>query len=345
MLPNAVEMRRLFLALVFFVTLGPLPGQAMRYAVERDDQVARALPLLFSGPQSGTLRFVQGWHLVSPNSHFGGFSALARMGPGRFQLVGDNGVWTRMTLADDGAISQLAIHRLPRPFHYPAEKFYRDSESLIFDPKSGKSWIGLEGINQIWRLSADMMRVELRSWPKAMAHWPLNSGPEAMARLADARTVIFSEKAAADPRGTEALLYRGDPAVRGEAPLRFFYDAQGKGLVSDAATLPDGRILIVHRRVGFNPVFTTIIAIADPAEIQPDGVLRSRAIGRVPLALAENFEGAAVAVVRGRTFLWLVSDNNFNVWQRSLLLRFELVHLPPRKKADSKKAAPKPGRP
>lgn len=345
LLPNAAAMRRLFLGFLLFVALGPLPGRAVRYAVQRDDQVARAIPVHFSGRPSGALRFVQGWQLVSPNSRFGGFSALARIAPGQFLLVGDNGVWTRMTLGDDGVVSELAIHNLPRPFHYPTGKLYRDSESLVFDPENGKSWIGLEHINQIWRLSPDMTRVESRSRPKAMARWPLNSGPEAMVRLADGRTIIFSEKADADPRGTEALIYHGDPAVPGEAPLRFFYDAQGKGLISDAAPLPDGRILIVHRRLGFNPVFTTIIAIADPADIESDGVLRSRPIGRVPLALADNFEGAVVAVMGGRPYLWLVSDNNFNVWQRSLLLQFALVNLPPRKIADSKKVAPLPGRP
>lgn len=42
--------------------------------------------------QTGTLRFVRGWRLVSPNAMFGGFSALALTGPDRFQIAGDNGV-------------------------------------------------------------------------------------------------------------------------------------------------------------------------------------------------------------------------------------------------------------
>ncbi len=41
----------------------------------------------------------------------------------------------------------------------------------------------------------------------------------------------------------------------------------------------------------------------------------------------------------GRIFLWLVSDNNFNNWQRSLLTEFELVGLPLHRATDSKKAA------
>jgi hypothetical protein len=338
-------MRRLFLAIFIFIVLGPMPGGGSRFVVENDDQVARAIPIVHLYEEKAAMRFVRGWQLVSENSHFGGFSALARIAQGRFQLIGDNGYATRLTLSDDGAIRQLAITPLPLPRHYPSGKFHRDSESLIFDPKTGKSWLGMEGINQLWRLDAKLTRVESRSKPALMKHWPSNSGPEAMVRLADGRNAIFSENAKDDPRGTEALVFQHDPAVQGERPLRFFYDAQGKGLVSDAASLPDGRLLIVHRRLGFDPIFTTTLAIADPADIQSDAVLYSRTIGHVPAALADNFEGAAVEVVGGRTFLWLVSDNNFNVWQRNLLLQFELVDLPPRRDADSKKAAPNPGRP
>ena len=155
---------------------------------------------------------------------------------------------------------------------------------------------------------------------------------------------VVSGREMSGPRGREALVYAGDPAVPGTKAFRSFYDAEGKGQVSDAAPLPDGRILLVHRRLGFDPLFTTVIAIVDPADIRAGAIVTSRSIGRVPAALAENYEGAAVAVEGGRTWLWLVSDDNFNVWQRSLLVQFELVSLPParvpvKKARDSKKAA------
>jgi hypothetical protein len=134
-------------------------------------------------------------------------------------------------------------------------------------------------------------------------------------------------------------MFAGDPGAVARPPLRFYYDSEGKWSVSDAAPLPDGRILLVHRDVGWNPIFTSTIAIADPADIRTGAVLRSQRIGVVPRALADNFEGAAVEVVDGRTYLWLVSDDNFQRWQRSLLVQFELVDLPPKRAADSKKAA------
>ena len=331
-------MRRLLLAALIFLVLGPVPGTVMRFPDVDVTEAAAARPLVFAPQQTGTMRFARGWRLVSPHSRFGGFSAIARMAPDRFQLVGDNGYWTRLTLDSRGAVPKVDIRPLPTPDGRPARKSMADTEAMIFDPESGKTWVALEHINQIWRLDADLSKIESRrKLPEP--RWPKNRGPEAMARLADGRTVVFSEDADNDPRGREALIYIGDPAAPGPAPIRFFYDSRGKGLVSDAAPLPDGQILLVHRRLGFFPVFTTIIAIVDPADIGKDAVVRSRTIGRVPTPLAENYEGAAVSVEGGRTWLWLVADDNFNMWQRSLLLQFELVDLPPARAADSKKAA------
>ena len=331
-------MRRLLFAALIFVAVGPVPGTVMRFPEDDITQAASARPLVLPPATTGTMRFVRGWHLVSPHSRFGGFSALARTGPGQFLLVGDNGYSTRLALDSRGVVSSVRIRALPTINGRPARKSMADTEAMFIDADSGKIWVALEIVNQVWRLDADLSQIESRrKLPEP--RWPRNRGPEAMTRLADGRTVVFSEDANDDARGREALIYTGDPAAPGPSPIRFFYDSRGKGLVSDAAALPDGRILLVHRRLGFNPVFTTIVAVVDPADIKRDAVVRSLTIGRVPAALAENYEGAAISVEQGRTWLWLVADDNFNVWQRSLLLQFELVDLPPKKRPDSKKAA------
>ncbi|HEV2597675.1 esterase-like activity of phytase family protein [Sphingopyxis sp.] len=338
---NPRAMRRLFFAALIFLALGPVPGTTLRFPEPDLTQRAAARVLLFAPQDAGMLRFVRGWRLISPHSRFGGFSAIARTGPDAFLLVGDNGYRTRLRIDAAGRVSDMRIDALPTPDGRPPRKTMVDSEALALDPASGRAWIALEGINQIWRLDPDLSTIEARRKLPG-PRWPANRGPEAMARLADGRTVVFSEDADADPRGRAALLFTGDPAEPGAEPIRFFYASDGRGLVSDAAPLPDGRILLIHRRLGFDPVFTTIIAIVDPADIAKDAVVRARTIGRVPVPLAENYEGAAVSVEQGRTWLWIVADNNFNVWQRSLLLQFELVDLPPRKAPDSKKAARKP---
>lgn len=331
-------MRRLFLAALIFVAIGPVLGtRQVRPVVDTAPQDIAVHALGHPAGRAGALRFVRGWRLSSSNAMFGGFSSLAVTGPDRFQLIADNGYWARFAVLPGDRVADARIGKIPVPGGNVGKKSKSDVEALLFDPATDQSRVALEFVNEVWRLDPTLGRIESRA-ALPRPHWPKNSGPEAMARLPDGRIVIFSENAGDDPRGREALLFEGDPSVPGTRAQRFYYDAEGKGAVSDATTLPDGRILLVHRRVGFDPVFTTTVAIVDPADIRPGAVLRSRTIGRVPGALADNYEGAAVTTDGARIFLWLVSDNNFNRWQRSLLVQFELVGLPVRA-PDSKKAA------
>ena len=332
-------MRRLFFAALIFLAIGPVPGTVQRFPVDNLTQRATARPLAVPPQASGTMRFVRGWHLVSPHSRFGGLSAIARIAPDRFLLIGDNGYATRLAFDRAGRLSAFRIAPLPVPPGWPDRKTMLDSESLFVDPVDGALWVGLERINQIWRFDDALTRLKARHAPAVLRDWPKGRGAEAMARLADGRIIILAEGGRDDPRRNRGVLLAGVPGAASAPATRFFYDSQGKGAVSDAAPLPDGRILIVHRKVGWNPVFTTTIAIADPQAIRPNAVLRSRTIGIVPRRVADNFEGAAVTVENGRTWLWLVSDNNFQSWQRSLLLQFELTGLPRKNAPDSKKAA------
>ena len=328
----------MILAALIFLVLGLAPGTEQRLTqVDKSSQHVTARALDYLAGRSGMLRFVRGWRIDSPNPIFGGFSALAIIGPDRFRLAGDGGYGAEFTLSRDGRVGAPRIAQLPAPGGRPRRKSQSDFEAMTIDPVRGTTSVALEGLNEIWRIDAGFRRIESRA-KLPRPRWPSNRGPEAMVRLSDGRTLVFSEDPHDDPRGREALLFAGDPAVPGTKATRFLYDSAGKGLVSDAAALPDGRILLVHRRLGLRPVFTTTIAIADPAAIRPGGVIRAQTIGVVPVPLAENYEGAAVEVRGGRTYMWLVSDDNFNSWQRSLLVEFELVGLPPRK-PDSKKAA------
>lgn len=332
-------MRRIVLAALIFLAIGPVPMQTVHYTKDNFVQQASARPLDIRPASAGALHFVRGWHLTSPHSRFGGFSAVARVGPHGVLLVGDNGYATWLRLGASGRLELDRIAALPVPDGWPDRKSMVDAESMFIDSVAGKACVGFERTNQLWRFDEAMTRLDARLAPAAMRDWPKGRGPEAMVRLADGRVVIFAEGGRRDPRSNRAVMFAGDPGAVARPPLRFHYDSEGKGSVSDAAPLPDGRILLVHRKVGWNPVFTSTIAIVDPAHIRAGAVLRSQTIGVVPRALADNFEGAAVEVADGRTYLWLVSDDNFQRWQRSLLVQFELVDLPPKRTADSKKAA------
>src|SRR3546814_4668306 len=119
-------MRRLLPAALVFLALGPLPGAALRFPVPDLSQQASAHRLAVAPQTAGTMRFVRGWHLTSPNSRFGGFSGLAMPAPDRFELVSDSGWSARFTLGASDRLDDVHVAPLPRPRGHPQGKSSTD---------------------------------------------------------------------------------------------------------------------------------------------------------------------------------------------------------------------------
>jgi hypothetical protein len=97
---------------------------------------------------------------------------------------------------------------------------------------------------------------------------------------------------------------------------------------TDAAALPDGRLLLLHRL--YNGVSNeAAITLVDLAPVRAGGdTARARLLARWgadgPWPV-DNMEGLALASEGGRPVLYLVSDDNFSGLQRTLLLRLEII--------------------
>ena len=169
-----------------------------------------------------------------------------------------------------------------------------------------------------------------------MRRWDENGGPESLARLADGRFVAISELSAvprrrwrgsdvARQRTRDALIFQGDPAVRGTRVRRFGYVPEGRYDPADAAALPNGDLLVLDR--DFAPPFrwSNRVSIVPGSRVRAGAVARGRLIAVLAAPLVhDNFEGVAVRQEGADTILWLVSDDNQSIWQRSLLLKFRL---------------------
>jgi hypothetical protein len=199
-------------------------------------------------------------------------------------------------------------------------------EALWRDPVTGVIWIAFESTNRVSRYAADLTRLEVRSYPQAIQRWSDNSGPEAMTRLRDGRFLLLAEGSFIPGLGSAAIMYPGDIVENRHAHfVRFGYRSWGMGRLTDAATMPDGRVLLLHRRIDPWQWFTSTLAIADPALIRERQSWTSR-----PLAvfahprLSENFEAVAVSPHPRGISVWMASDNNFNDQQRTLLMHLLL---------------------
>jgi len=278
-------------------------------------------PVEVEQTRTGELAIEGLWELRSTNSHFGSYSALLAMADGRLLAGSDRGRFLRF--APPGAA--------PRQPEFGAigggveeRKYAVDVEALAGDPAGGHIWAAYEGSNAIVRFGPELADGESVS-PQAMREWSSNGGPESLARLADGRFLVIEEGAPDWSRPTHAaLLFPGDP-VAGAEPIRFRYAPPEGYRPVDAAPLPDGRVLILHRRVtlGLPYAFEGIVSVADPHAVRAGETWRGREIGRIASPLPrDNFEGmAAVPLADGSLTIWLISDDNNAAFQRTLLYR------------------------
>lgn len=272
------------------------------------------------------LRFVQGWALQSPDSDFGGFSALQSDGH-NFLAVSDKGLITRFTLDAAGKISEAQIQPLPKGCAGDVLKSDRDSESITRDAITGTYWIGFEWSNSICLADPSLRKAQAVSSPHQMREWGHTNGPEAMVHLTDGRFLVLQERPNDGTFTGPALLFSDDPTRA---------DAKGQQLSyilpapyfrpSDAVQLPDGRLLILHRHFKPPVSFEAKLAIMDKIPPHPKALPNTRVVATLSrTGIADNFEGVAINQEGSRTFVWLISDDNYLWIQHSYLLQFELV--------------------
>lgn len=317
-------MRILFLlaAIVLLGTFAPLSLQ------RRDPPPAVSLvhfapvPLEEAAPEArrlGRLTFLGGWALTSNDERFGGISAL-HVGSGEVLALSDAGWRIRFPVPAGRSPVRAAIAMMEAGPGPAEEKENRDSESLVVG--LGALWVGYEQANAIWRYDRTGTFASASAEPPAMAGWHANHGPEAMVRLADGRFLVFNEGSGGD---SEALLFAGDPAVPGPPALRMRYRPPTGYSITDAASLPDGRLVLLNRRVRLFEGFTAKLVVARlPAPVRGAVIAGEEVAFFEGAVTRDNFEGLSLTREGGRTILWIASDDNYNKLQQSLLMKFAL---------------------
>ncbi|MBV1689916.1 esterase-like activity of phytase family protein [Novosphingobium sp. G106] len=268
----------------------------------------------------GAFELERAWSLTSDYSAFGGYSALLPRPGGRLMAIGDNA--RRFEFSPPGVPYARPISAEVLPGFERIRK-NRDTEAATQDPATGTVWVAREDSNAISRIDpAFRSFVNIR--PVLMHDWPRNVGPEAMVRLHDGRFVVIEEGFTGffEPRLHPAVLFPRDP-LRGDRGVEFSFSGSPNFSVTDMAQLPDGRVLVLQRRLlwPFPLHFGGRITIADPAEIRPGVVWHATEVAKLTSSLpVDNFEGMAIEPrADGRVTVWLISDDNHAVTQRTLL--------------------------
>lgn len=335
--------RLLILSFVAVAVLSLVPGwsgEARLALLDARYPNMRAVPVLLDAADPakrrvGALDYLGGVALTSRDPAFGGFSALAVAGD-RITMLSDGGNVVRFRIDARMQPHGVRFANLAAGPGTGWDKRDRDSESLAIDPISGTAWVGFENANMIWRYAPGFARTEAAAAPAAMAHWPRNGGPETMARLPDGRFVVMSETGrlpSEDWHGGEAarrhtraaLLFAGDPADPRAHPARFAYMPAPHHDPSDAAALPNGDVLVLDRRFRLPYRFSATISRVKAGQIRPGALVRPERLAVLDSPLVhDNYEGVAVSQEGADTIVWIISDDNQSLLQRTLLLKFRL---------------------
>ncbi len=274
---------------------------------------------------AGALQFLEVWWLRSRDIRFGGLSAM-HIEDGAVTAISDAGDLFRFPLPGLGTRTlPLRIERLIDGPGSGRRKSDRDSESMVI--AGDHAWIAFESANSVWRYSRTSGRAEASARPEPMRRWPSMRGAEAMLRLADGRFLVLAEGPVGDDGSTPVLLFAGDPAEEGTSAEALRYRPPEGFRATDAAALPDGRILILNRRFYWTEGVSAAVTMVDRRALRPGAMLEGREIARLDGDLTvDNMEALSITREGARTIVWIASDDNFNpLFQRTLLMKFALA--------------------
>ncbi|MFB9266710.1 esterase-like activity of phytase family protein [Bradyrhizobium erythrophlei] len=282
----------------------------------------------------GALEYRSGLILTSSFSGFGGLSGL-RLDPKgeRFIAISDKGSWFTGRIVYRGremvGLDDVEAAPLLGPDGKPIiTRGWYDSESLALD--GSFVYVGLERVNQVLRydFSKGFTRApgEVVPLPPAARKLPSNKGLEALVfvpkGLPLAGTLIAMSERGLDAAGNLIAFLVG-----GKTPGQFGIRRTENFDISDAVLLPSGDLLILERKFSWIGGIGIRIRRLALSQIAPGAVVDGPSIFNADLSNEiDNMEGIDAHVKpEGDTVLTMVSDDNFSLIQRNLLLQFTLV--------------------
>lgn len=300
-------MTRRFLWTMLFVFLCRVSAQA-----SGDEIKIYHDPVTFAPFQTDYLKLLSVERLSSTDSRFGGLSALVKT-PDGYLSVSDRGVlfsfegekFERATLSPLREGNGLALEGSNR----------QDSESLAL-AADGSVYVSFERDHRIVRYGRDgHVRAPVLTFPdteKTLVH---NDGIEAIEFLQDG-TLLMVVEGQASASSTPVWLLKDGQKRRFDIPLKDGFRPTG------IVRLPETDRFILLERY-YKPLLGVGTRLSY-LDVRADSVTRGDVLAELsPPTPIDNYEGIAVHKdEQGRMIVTLVSDDNFSLLQRTLLVRF-----------------------
>lgn len=285
------------------------------------------------GEPVGSLIFAGGLELTSTHPDFGGISGLAFLDAARFVMVTDQGRFLSGSIElADGApsgLSDVEIDLIRNSSGNPLpNRFSSDSEAIEVVVRNGEPDAVRVGFENLARI-AEFDLVDSRPFgpareiaiPQWLTDLRTNESIESVciappaSPIAGSTLIIAEAHAKTSGQWAATLLGNRD---RGDLGL-----AMAPGVnPTDCAFLPNGDLLVLERGLAFL-AFSMQVRQIRATEIRPGATLEGEIILSGSGSAVDNFEALGVRTLPdGQTRVTIVSDDNFNSFQRTLLLEF-----------------------
>jgi hypothetical protein len=329
-------------ALVFALLISPVISFAEHAARDPQPPVrieVTARPIAAFEPRDpqrvrfGALIFRGGISLTSSHQEFGGISSIRVQADGqRFLAVTDKGRWLRGRIAYEGTrpvgIADAEMAPVLGPDGKPlAARGWYDTESIAED--GGTVWLGIERVNRIVRFDIGKYGLLARGQPVAVPpgiqRLPNNKGLECLVfvprrfRLGGT-LVAISERGLDHDGNIQGFLL-------GSSPGEFSVKRIGDFDISDCVVTPAGDLLVLERSYSRLKGVGMRIRRIPLAELKAGATVDGPALVEADMGFQiDNMEGLSVhRAADGALVLTLISDDNFSLIQRTLLLQFTLA--------------------
>src|SRR3982075_13451 len=282
----------------------------------------------------GSLEYRSGLILTSRFRGFGGLSGLRLDTRGeRFISISDKGSWFTGRIVYNGremtGLDDVEAAPMLGPDGRPiTARGWFDSESIALDGPF--VYIGLERVNQVLRFDFSKgftrSRGEVVPLPPRARKLPYNKGLEALVMVPKglplAGTLIAISERGLD-RDSNLIAF----LIDGPTPGQFSVRRTDNFDVSDAALLPSGELLVLERKFSWLAgVRIPIRRLALQTRAAGGGVDGPSIFDADLGHEIDNMEGIDAHVTpEGDTVLTMISDDNFSMIQRTLLLQFTLM--------------------
>jgi hypothetical protein len=271
-------------------------------------------------PDFGRLELLAGFVLSGSDPRFGGLSGLwVAPDGGRLIALSDRGaLWlAELEHAADGRLVGFAAWQALEPGAAPGDPPETDAESLAV--ARDDLVIAYEGAHRLRRvpLAAPSSPAAALPTPPQLSE-PHNVGIEALVGLAGGALLAIAEGVRTPSGDRAAWLIEGDRT----ASLAYVPAA---GFAPTGADRLDDTVYVLERGLSLGGLLARVVML-DAADVRPGARLVGRELAVLrPPAISENFEGLAVRrAPDGRVLIYLLSDDNFSAFFRTVLLQFAL---------------------